>query len=393
MSTATSNLIPVKVPSVGESITSGVIGSWKKKNGDTVASGDPLFEIETDKVTSEVFAETSGTLEILVAEGTEVKVGQVVAHILPGKGPGKPSVAAPAKPAADSKVGAVVPNRPSATPKAETSVNVNLNVNERPPSPISPRESGGPATFEERAVARTFRAGKESRRRMSPLRRKIADRLVSAQHTAAILTTFNEADLSKLIALRSEVQPVFQAEHGVKLGFMSFFIQAAVHGLKAVPAVNARIEGDEIVEQHYYDIGVAVGTEKGLVVPVLRDCDQLDLAGIEKALADVAQRAREGKLSLPDLEGGVFTISNGGIYGSVMSTPILNPPQAAILGMHAIQQRPVAVDGQVEIRPMMNLALSYDHRLIDGKEAVTFLIEIKKFVENPTLALFGLSPA
>jgi len=383
MSTATSNLIPVKVPSVGESITSGVIGSWKKKNGDSIASGDPLFEIETDKVTSEVFAETSGTLEILVAEGTEVKVGQVVANILPGKGAGKPSVAAPAKPARSE-------GGPIATSKPEPSVNVNLNVNDRP---ISPRESGGPATFEERAVARTFRAGKESRRRMSPLRRKIADRLVSAQHTAAILTTFNEADLSKLIALRSEVQPVFQAEHGVKLGFMSFFIQAAVHALKAVPAVNARIEGDEIVEQHYYDIGVAVGTEKGLVVPVLRDCDQLDLAGIEKSLADVAQRAREGKLSLPDLEGGVFTISNGGIYGSVMSTPILNPPQSAILGMHAIQPRPIAVDGQVEIRPMMNLALSYDHRLIDGKEAVTFLIEIKKFVENPTLALFGLSPS
>ena len=382
MSTATSNLIPVKVPSVGESITSGVIGSWKKKNGDTVASGDPLFEIETDKVTSEVFAETSGTLEILVAEGTEVKVGQVVAHILPGKGAGKPSVAAPAKPAADSKVGAVVPNRPSAPPKAETPVNVNDRPISYPPSPAAADAS-----------PRTFRPGKESRRRMSPLRRKIADRLVSAQHTAAILTTFNEADLPKLIALRSEVQPVFQAEHGVKLGFMSFFIQASVHALKAVPAVNARIEGDEIVEQHYYDIGVAVGTEKGLVVPVLRDCDQLDLAGLEKALADVAQRARDGKLSLPDLEGGVFTISNGGIYGSVMSTPILNPPQAAILGMHAIQQRPIAVDGQVEIRPMMNLALSYDHRLIDGKEAVTFLIQVKKFVENPTLALFGLSPS
>ena len=382
MSPATFNLVAVKVPSVGESITSGVIGSWKRKNGDSVASGDPLFEIETDKVTSEVFAETSGTLEILVAEGTEVKVGQVVANILPGKGAGKPSVAAPAKPARSE-------GGPIATPKPEPSV----NINERPSSPISPRESGGPATFEERAVARTFRAGKESRRRMSPLRRKIADRLISAQHTAAILTTFNEADLSKLIALRSEVQPVFQAEHGVKLGFMSFFIQAAVHALKAVPAVNARIEGDEIVEQHYYDIGVAVGTEKGLVVPVLRDCDQLDLPGIEKALADVAQRAREGKLSLPDLEGGVFTISNGGIYGSVMSTPILNPPQSAILGMHAIQQRPIAMDGQVEIRPMMNLALSYDHRLIDGKEAVTFLIEIKRFVENPTLALFGLSPS
>lgn len=380
MSTATSNLIPVKVPSVGESITSGVIGSWKKKNGETVASGDPLFEIETDKVTSEVFAETSGTLEILVSEGTEVKVGQVVAHILPGKGAPK------ARPVTGESVGAVVPNRPSATSKTEPSVN--LNVNDRAPSPPSP-----PSASASDAAPRTFRAGKESRRRMSPLRRKIADRLVSAQHTAAILTTFNEADLSKLIALRSEVQPVFQAEHGVKLGFMSFFIQAAVHALKAVPAVNARIEGDEIVEQHYYDIGVAVGTEKGLVVPVLRDCDQLDLAGMEKALADVARRAREGKLSLPDLEGGVFTISNGGIYGSVLSTPILNPPQAAILGMHAIQQRPVAVDGQVEIRPMMNLALSYDHRLIDGKEAVTFLIEIKKFVENPTLALFGLSPS
>ena len=386
MSTTTSNLVAVKVPSVGESITSGVIGSWKKKNGDSVASGDPLFEIETDKVTSEVFAETSGTLEILVAEGREVKVGQVVAHILPGKGAGKPSVAAPAKPARSE-------GGPTSSFKTEPSVNVNLNVNERSPSPISPRASEGPATFEERAVARTFKPGRESRRRMSPLRRKIADRLVSAQHNAAILTTFNEADLSKLIALRTEVQPVFQAEHGVKLGFMSFFIQAAVHALKAVPAVNARIEGEEIVEQHYYDIGVAVGTEKGLVVPVLRDCDQLDLAGLEKALAEFAQRAREGKLSLPDLEGGVFTISNGGIYGSVMSTPILNPPQSAILGMHAIQQRPVAVDGRVEIRPMMNLALSYDHRLIDGKEAVTFLIQIKKFVENPALALFGLPPA
>ena len=388
MSTATSNLIPVKVPSVGESITSGVIGSWKKKNGESVSSGDPLFEIETDKVTSEVFAETSGTLEILVAEGTEVKVGQVVAQIHPGKAGGKTS-GGPRSAAAknsEASIGTVVPNRPSTSSKTEPSANI--NVNERSLSPVSPLPSSAPAD-----APRTFRPGKESRRRMSPLRRKIADRLVSAQHNAAILTTFNEADLSKLIALRTEVQPVFQAEHGVKLGFMSFFIQAAVHALKAVPAVNARIEGEEIVEQHYYDIGVAVGTEKGLVVPVLRDCDQLDLAGLEKALAEFAQRAREGKLSLPDLEGGVFTISNGGIYGSVMSTPILNPPQSAILGMHAIQQRPVAVDGRVEIRPMMNLALSYDHRLIDGKEAVTFLIQIKKFVENPALALFGLPPS
>ena len=237
------------------------------------------------------------------------------------------------------------------------------------------------------------RSDRETRKKMSPLRRKIADRLVSAQHTAAILTTFNEADLSNLIALRTEVQSTFQTQHGVKLGFMSFFLQATVHALKAVPSVNARIEGDEIVSQNYFDIGVTVGTERGLVVPVLRDCDQLDLAGLEKALSTVATRAREGKLTLPDLEGGVFTISNGGVYGSVLSTPILNPPQSAILGLHAIQQRPVAISGQVEIRPLMNLALSYDHRLIDGKQAVTFLIAIKNFVENPALALLQLTPS
>jgi len=384
MSTATSNTIPVKVPSVGESITSGVLGSWKKKNGDVVATGDALFEIETDKVTSEVFADADGTLETLVPEGTEVKVGQVVAHIVPGKA-GKKAAGS-----SDPKTAAAAPNRPVSAPKTETPVKLNDRTASSAPASHVPSPSTPGAAD---AAPRTFRPGKETRRKMSPLRRKIADRLVSAQHTAAILTTFNEADLSNLIALRTEVQPVFQAEHGVKLGFMSFFLQAAVHALKAVPALNARIEGDEIVEQHYYDIGVAVGTDRGLVVPVLRDCDQLDLAGLEKNLAAVATRAREGKLSLPDLEGGVFTISNGGIYGSVLSTPILNPPQSAILGLHAIQQRPVAVNGQVEIRPMMNLALSYDHRLIDGKEAVTFLIAIKKFVENPALALLGLSPS
>jgi len=384
MSTATANTIPVKVPSVGESITSGVLGSWKKKNGDVVATGDALFEIETDKVTSEVFADADGTLETLVAEGTEVKVGQVVAHIIPGKG-GKKAAGS-----SEPKAGAAASNRPASAPKTETPVKLNDRTASSAPASHVPSPSTPGAAD---AAPRTFRPGKETRRKMSPLRRKIADRLVSAQHTAAILTTFNEADLSNLIALRTEVQPVFQAEHGVKLGFMSFFLQAAVHALKAVPALNARIEGDEIVEQHYYDIGVAVGTDRGLVVPVLRDCDQLDLAGLEKNLAAVAARAREGKLSLPDLEGGVFTISNGGIYGSILSTPILNPPQSAILGLHAIQQRPVAVNGQVEIRPMMNLALSYDHRLIDGKEAVTFLIAIKKFVENPALALLGLSPS
>jgi len=373
MSTATS-LIPIRIPSVGESITSGTLGTWKRKNGESVASGDPLFEIETDKVTSEVFAETDGTLEILVPEGTEVKVGQTVGHLHPGKLPARKTTPAPTseKEPVPAKLAPTRVITPAPTP---TSSLIHTEADTAVPSHSSPRSD------------------RETRKKMSPLRRKIADRLVSAQHTAAILTTFNEADLSNLIALRTEVQSIFQTQHGVKLGFMSFFLQATVHALKAVPSVNARIEGDEIVSQNYFDIGVAVGTERGLVVPVLRDCDQLDLAGLEKALSAVATRAREGKLTLPDLEGGVFTISNGGVYGSVLSTPILNPPQSAILGLHAIQQRPVAVSGQVEIRPMMNLALSYDHRLIDGKQAVTFLIEIKKFVENPSLALLQLTPS
>ena len=372
MSTATT-LLPIRVPSVGESITSGVLGSWKKKNGDVVSSGEALFEIETDKVTSEVFAEADGTIEILVPEGTEVKVGQTVGNLHPGKAPSRKSTP-PETPKREKVEVAPLPKSP--TRQAQPT-----------PSPVLIHSEADAAV-----VSPSSRSDRETRKKMSPIRRKIADRLVSAQQTAAILTTFNEADLSNLIALRTEVQPTFQAQHGVKLGFMSFFLQAAVHALKTVPALNARIEGDEIVTQHYFDIGVAVGTEKGLVVPVLRDCDQLDLAGLEKALAAVATRAREGKLSLPDLMGGVFTISNGGVYGSVLSTPILNPPQSAILGLHAIQQRPVAIGDQVEIRPIMNLALSYDHRLIDGKEAVTFLIAIKKFVENPALALLNLNP-
>jgi 2-oxoglutarate dehydrogenase E2 component (dihydrolipoamide succinyltransferase) len=372
MSTATT-LLPIRVPSVGESITSGVLGSWKKKNGDAVSSGEALFEIETDKVTSEVFAEADGTIEILVPEGTEVKVGQTVGNLHPGKAPSRKST----PPETQKKQ---QDNAPATkTPTRETSpASIPTLVHTEADTAVVSHDSS--------------RSGRETRKKMSPIRRKIADRLVGAQQTAAILTTFNEADLSNLIALRTEVQPTFQAQHGVKLGFMSFFLQAAVHALKTVPTLNARIEGDDIVTQHYFDIGVAVGTEKGLVVPVLRDCDQLDLAGLEKALAAVATRAREGKLSLPDLMGGVFTISNGGVYGSVLSTPILNPPQSAILGLHAIQQRPVAIGDQVEIRPMMNLALSYDHRLIDGKEAVTFLIAIKKFVENPALALLNLNP-
>jgi 2-oxoglutarate dehydrogenase E2 component (dihydrolipoamide succinyltransferase) len=224
---------------------------------------------------------------------------------------------------------------------------------------------------------------------MSPLRKKIATHLVNAQHEAAILTTFNECDMSAVMDLRKRLQDDFTARNGVKLGFMSFFIKAVVEALKSVPQVNARIEGDEIVENHFYDIGVAVGTEKGLIVPVIRDCDQKSFAQIEKDIVDYAVKARDGKLGLPDLQGGVFTITNGGIYGSLLSTPIINPPQSGILGMHSIQQRPVAVDGQVVIRPMMYLALSYDHRLVDGKEAVTFLVRVKQCIESPERMLLG----
>jgi 2-oxoglutarate dehydrogenase E2 component (dihydrolipoamide succinyltransferase) len=246
-----------------------------------------------------------------------------------------------------------------------------------------------PRPVAEVAAAIVDDAGRTTRKRMTPLRRKIATHLVNAQHTAAILTTFNEVDMTEIMNLRKLLQDSFVARHGVKLGFMSFFIKSVCEALKAVPQVNGRIEGDDIVINHYYDIGVAVGTEKGLVVPVLRDCDHKSFGQIEKDLSDYAVKARDGKITIEDLQGGVFTISNGGIYGSLLSTPILNPPQSAILGMHAIQQRPVALNGKVEIRPMMYLALSYDHRLIDGKEAVTFLVRIKECLEQPTRLLLG----
>jgi 2-oxoglutarate dehydrogenase E2 component (dihydrolipoamide succinyltransferase) len=239
------------------------------------------------------------------------------------------------------------------------------------------------------AAAPASPAGRETRKKMSPLRKKIADQLVAAQRTAAILTTFNECDMSAVMALRAQLQDAFVAKHGIKLGFMSFFIKAVVDALKAVPGVNSRVEGDEIVTQHFYDIGVAVGTERGLIVPVVRDCDGKSFADIERDILGYAARAKEGKIQLSDLTGGVFTISNGGVYGSLLSTPILNPPQSGILGMHSIQQRPVAVKGEVVIRPMMYLALSYDHRVVDGKEAVTFLVRVKDCIENPARLLIG----
>ena len=358
--------IPVKVPAVGESISSGVLSAWHKKNGDHVFTGDLLFTLDTDKVSSEVTALESGVLKIKVAEGAEVPIGSTVAEI-------DTVVAAPAPVAAKAEEQTVKSERVEEK-KPEEKAEVPKSA------PAAPSQQSNSPTVHQPAAKPE---GRISRRKLTPLRRKIAMQLVNAQQTAAILTTFNEVDMSAVMGLRKEVQDAFQAKHGVKLGFMSFFIKATVEALKAVPQINAQLDGDELIENHYFDIGVAVGTEKGLVVPVLRDCEKLSLEGLEKELLGFAVKAREGKIALSDLQGGCFTISNGGVYGSLLSTPILNPPQSGILGMHKIQERPIAVNGKVEIRPMMYLALSYDHRVVDGKEAVTFLIKIKETLENP----------
>jgi len=358
----------IKVPSAGESITSAVISTWHKPDGTAVQPGDVLVTIDTDKVSTELTAEAAGILKIGAQPGEEVQIGAVIGLILEG---GVAVVAVPAK--AD-------PPAPVKTDVSDTS-----GSSDKP----APALTVLPKSSEPVSAPVKDETGRITRRKMTPLRRKIAAHLVNAQHTAAILTTFNEVDMTEVMNLRKLLQDSFTAKHGVKLGFMSFFVKAVTEALRAVPQVNARIEGEEIIEQHYYDIGVAVGTEKGLVVPVLRDCDQRSFADIEKALAAVAVKAREGRLTIDDLQGGVFTISNGGIYGSMLSTPILNPPQSGILGMHAIQQRPVALNGEVVIRPMMYLALSYDHRLVDGKEAVTFLMRIKECIEQPARLLIG----
>jgi 2-oxoglutarate dehydrogenase E2 component (dihydrolipoamide succinyltransferase) len=367
--------VAVTVPAVGESITSGVLSAWHKKDGDHVAVGDLLFTLDTDKVSSEVTALEAGILKIKVAEGAEVPIGSTVAEIdTAAKAAEKMEDGSSklGKDKEDSKKPAPSPEVPA--PKQSQAPSSEAPAPASAPSPISHLPSpAAPARPE----------GRVSRRKLTPLRRKIALQLVNAQQTAAILTTFNEVDMSAVMSLRKEVQEGFQAKYGVKLGFMSFFIKAVVEALKAVPQINAQLEGDELIENHYYDIGVAVGTEKGLVVPVIRDCEKLSLAGLEKELLGYAVKAREGKIGLSDLQGGIFTISNGGVYGSLLSTPILNPPQSGILGMHKIQERPVAIDGKVVIRPMMYLALSYDHRVVDGKEAVTFLIKIKEALENP----------
>lgn len=381
----------VKIPAVGESITSGVLSTWHKNDGDSVKVGDVLFTLETDKVSTEITAEAAGTLRTSVAAGEEVKIGQTVATIEAGAGGAAPAAApAPkAEPAAPAAASAppslpIQPPAPAAAPAPAASA----------PAPV-PSISAAIASANESlsVISENVPAtaeGRSTRKKMSPLRRKIAQQLVAAQHTAAILTTFNEADMSAVMRLRSEMQDSFTKEHGIKLGFMSFFIKAVVSGLRAVPAINGRMDGDDFVQNHYYDIGVAVGTERGLIVPVIRDADQKSFADIERDLAGYAAKAREGKIKIEDLSGGVFTISNGGIYGSLLSTPILNPPQSGILGMHKIQERPIAEKGQVVVRPMMYLALSYDHRVVDGKEAVTFLVRVKECIEQPARLLLGI---
>ncbi len=362
--------IEIKIPALGESITSGVLSKWHKADGETVKAGDVLLTLETDKVAQDIASETSGVLRRKASEGDEVSIGAVVAVIEEGGG-----TANIERPTSNIEV---LP----AKEKAE--VPVVESIKTEPALKLVPKPESEIRNLKSETVA-----GRTTRKKMSPLRKRIAEQLVTAQHTAAMLTTFNECDMTEVMALRKVLQDDFVRKHGVKLGFMSFFIKAVVEALKSVPQVNARVDGDEIVTNNFYDIGVAVGTERGLIVPVLRGCDQKSFAELEKDIIGYASRAKEGKIQLDDLTGGVFTISNGGVYGSLLSTPILNPPQSGILGMHSIQQRPVALNGQIVIRPMMYLALSYDHRVVDGKEAVTFLIRVKDCIENPARLLVG----
>jgi 2-oxoglutarate dehydrogenase E2 component (dihydrolipoamide succinyltransferase) len=419
-------IIEVKVPSVGESVTSGVVSAWHKKSGEFVNEGEPLFALETDKVSTDIVAEKSGVLETKVPEGQEVKIDEVIAVIDDSKQtseqdkeekPKKKEPEAKKKEPGLQKKPEAVPasvdgGRHESTAQATTlSPGVRRIVEEEKLEPekiagtgqggrltkadvLKAMEHRGKAEPSEVAVAKAeekieprevqpAREGRFIRKKMSPLRRKIAQQLVMAQHTAAILTTFNECDMSAVQELRRTKQDEFTKKHGIKLGLMSFFVKAAVEALKAVPVVNGRIEGDDFIQNNFYDIGVAVGTERGLVVPVVRDADKKSFADLERDIAAFAGRARDGKLKLEDLQGGTFTITNGGVYGSLFATPILNPPQSGILGMHMIMPRPMAVDWKVEVRPMMYLALSYDHRAIDGKEAVTFLIKVKECIEDP----------
>lgn len=402
-------MVDIKTPTLGESISEATVGKWHKTAGEAVKKDDLLVELETDKVTLEVNALENGVLESISAQtGSSVKVGQLLGVIKAGA-----AAAAPSKPAANSNTQqapqqaaqaapALKPQIPSAIdasgPAArklasETGVDVNNISGTGKDGRITKGdvlEAAGKQTSGTSTVTNTSNAQREERVKMTKLRQTIARRLKESQNTAAILTTFNEVDMTNIMKLRAELQDNFVKVHGTKLGFMSIFTKAVVQALKEIPAVNAEINGDEIIYKNYYDIGIAVGTEQGLVVPVVRNCDALSFGEIENEIARLAKLAREGKLAMSDLTGGTFSITNGGIYGSMLSTPIINPPQSGILGLHNIVKRAVVMpDGKIEAREMMYIALSYDHRIIDGKEAVTFLVRIKNFLENPARLLFG----
>ncbi len=384
----------VTVPNLGESITEATIAKWFKAEGDAVSEDEPLCELETDKVAMEVNASKAGVLtKILAAEGAEVAIGDAIAEITVGATPAKEAPAPVAEKAPEPAPAPVVAEEKILSPSAKRLAQ-EKNV---PIDSLSGTGKDGRVTKEDvqsatRAPTPTPSAprGGEERVKMSRMRKRIGERLKEAQNTAAMLTTFNEVDMTAVMASRSRNKELFEKKHGVRLGFMSFFIKASVHALKEIPSVNAEIDGQDIIYKNHYDMGVAVSTETGLLVPVLRDADQKSFAEIEAGIADFGARARSGDIKLDELQGGTFSLSNGGVFGSLLSTPILNPPQSAILGMHKIEPRPVAKNGEVVIRPMMYLALTYDHRIIDGREAVTFLVRIKELLEAPERLLLDL---
>ena len=389
--------VEIRVPTLGESVTEATVAKWFKAVGEAVAADEPLVELETDKVTVEVPAASAGTIsEIVAAEGATVEVGALLGAIAEGAGAPKAAPKPAAKPAA-----APAPVAQAAPPVAASAgqapsvrrLAAESGVN---PADVAGSGKGGRVTKGDMLAhiagggAAAPRQPREERVRMTRLRQRIAQRLKEAQNTAAMLTTFNEVDMSALMKVRADYRDTFEKKHGVRLGFMSFFAKASVVALRELPAVNAEIDGDEIVYKNYYDIGVAVSAPQGLVVPVLRDVDAMTFATIEQSIAEYGVKARDGKLAMEDLTGGTFTISNGGVFGSLLSTPILNPPQSAILGMHKIEKRAAVVNDQVVVRPMMYLALSYDHRIVDGREAVTFLVRVKECIEDPQRILLDM---
>ncbi|CAA0105075.1 Dihydrolipoyllysine-residue succinyltransferase component of 2-oxoglutarate dehydrogenase complex [Starkeya nomas] len=409
----------IRVPTLGESVTEATIGKWFKKAGEAVAADEPIVELETDKVTIEVPAPAAGVLsEIIAKDGETVGVGALLGSIGEGAGAAKaapaavPAAAKAEAPKAEAPKPAPAPAAPAAAPAGANGPAVAKLAAESGLNPAMLAGSGkdgrvtkgdmlaaiatgaaaapAPAPVVARAPSAPDDAAREERVKMTKLRQTIAKRLKDAQNTAAMLTTFNDVDMTAVMSLRAQYKDVFEKKHGVKLGFMGFFTKAVIQALKDVPEVNAEIDGQDLVYKNFYHIGIAVGTDKGLVVPVVRDADQLSVAGIEKAIAGLGRKARDGKLGIEDMQGGTFTITNGGIYGSLMSTPILNAPQSGILGMHRIEERPVVVKGQIVARPMMYLALSYDHRIVDGKGAVTFLVRVKEALEDPTRLVLDL---